>query len=227
MWHRLLEFFAFKIPTGLILVHEHDQPRCSSPLLLAACFHPLGFSSRRPPPTSAVRVNTALQPQPVQKWERKTLRWPPKASIAGRRWNGSSYPQDWPRWPLLRSIEREVHNTQLFLNSFFHHIDIVCTVLFVVKQPRKTLFLHFRCRRSEVGCVVLRRLPPTHPQHERCLRAATENVRPGFFSSESRYGAVRVLDIYKVQRWSMSACMYVRTTGLFTHSMDVIVAVGM
>ncbi|CAN0187399.1 unnamed protein product [Ectocarpus sp. 12 AP-2014] len=58
------------------------------------------------------------------------------------------------------------------------------------------------------GCVVLRRLPPTHPQHERCLRAATENVRPGFFSSESRYGAVRVLDIYKVQRWSMSACTY-------------------
>ncbi|CAM9563881.1 unnamed protein product, partial [Ectocarpus sp. 12 AP-2014] len=49
------------------------------------------------------------------------------------------------------------------------------------------------------GYVVLRRLPPTHPQHERCLRAATENVRPGFFSSESRYGAVRVLDIYKME----------------------------
>lgn len=45
---------------------------------------------------------------------------------------------------------------------------------------------------------MLRRLPPTHPQHARCLRAATENVKPGFFSSESPYGAVQVLDIYKV-----------------------------
>lgn len=46
--------------------------------------------------------------------------------------------------------------------------------------------------------MVLRRLPPTHPQHARCLRAATENVKPGFFSSKSPYGAVQVLDIYKV-----------------------------
>lgn len=49
------------------------------------------------------------------------------------------------------------------------------------------------------GSVVLRRLPPTHPQHARCLRAATENVRPGFFSRESPFGAVQVLDIYKVR----------------------------
>lgn len=49
------------------------------------------------------------------------------------------------------------------------------------------------------GSVVVRRLPPTHPQHARCLRAATENVRPGFFSGESPYSAVRVLDIYKVR----------------------------
>eukprot|EP00903_Cladosiphon_okamuranus_P006014 g5934.t1 len=49
------------------------------------------------------------------------------------------------------------------------------------------------------GSVVLRRLPPTHPQHARCLRAATENVKPGFFSSESPYGAVQVLDIYKIE----------------------------
>lgn len=50
------------------------------------------------------------------------------------------------------------------------------------------------------GSVVLRRLQPSHPQHARCLRAATENVKPGFFSSESRWDAVRVLDIYKVGR---------------------------
>lgn len=48
------------------------------------------------------------------------------------------------------------------------------------------------------GNIVLRRLPPTHPQHARCLRAATENVRPGFFSEDSPYDAVQVLDIYKV-----------------------------
>ena len=48
------------------------------------------------------------------------------------------------------------------------------------------------------GSVVLRRLPPSHPQHARCLRAATQNVKPEFFSSESPYGALRVLDIYKV-----------------------------
>lgn len=48
------------------------------------------------------------------------------------------------------------------------------------------------------GSVVLRRLPPNHPQHARCLRAATENVKPGFFSGDSPYGAVHVLDIYKV-----------------------------
>ncbi|CAM9774045.1 unnamed protein product [Scytosiphon promiscuus] len=49
------------------------------------------------------------------------------------------------------------------------------------------------------GNVLLRRLPPTHPQHARCLRAATENVRPGFFSNDSPYGAVQVLDIYKIE----------------------------
>ncbi|CAM9133469.1 unnamed protein product, partial [Laminaria digitata] len=54
------------------------------------------------------------------------------------------------------------------------------------------------------GSVVLRRLPPSHPQHARCLRAATQNVKPEFFSSESPYGALRVLDIYKVQ----SDCVY-------------------
>lgn len=49
------------------------------------------------------------------------------------------------------------------------------------------------------GSVVLRRLPSAHPQHARCLRAATENVKGGFFSSsELPYDAVRVLDIYKV-----------------------------
>lgn len=48
------------------------------------------------------------------------------------------------------------------------------------------------------GRVVLRRLPPTHPQHARCLRAATENVKADFFAAESPYGAIRVLDIYKV-----------------------------
>lgn len=49
------------------------------------------------------------------------------------------------------------------------------------------------------GSVVLRRLPPSHPQHARCLRAATQNVKPEFFSGESPYGAVKVLDIYKVR----------------------------
>lgn len=49
------------------------------------------------------------------------------------------------------------------------------------------------------GGVVLRRLPSAHPQHARCLRAATENVKAGFFSStESPYDAVKVADIYKV-----------------------------
>lgn len=49
------------------------------------------------------------------------------------------------------------------------------------------------------GGVVLRRLPQAHPQHARCLRAATENVKAGYFSSaKSPYGSVRVLDIYKV-----------------------------
>lgn len=48
------------------------------------------------------------------------------------------------------------------------------------------------------GSVVLRRLPSTHPQHSRCLRAATDNVKTGFFTPNSPYGAVRVLDVYKV-----------------------------
>ncbi|CAM9271855.1 unnamed protein product [Ectocarpus sp. 12 AP-2014] len=93
--------------------------------------------------------------------------------------------------------------------------------------------------RTRVGCVVLRRLPPTHPQHERCLRAATENVRPGFFSSESRYGAVRVLDIYKMEnrflldrfKRAAEAREPCKVKGLFCHvpdaSLEHVVLYGM
>lgn len=49
------------------------------------------------------------------------------------------------------------------------------------------------------GNVSLRRLTPTHPQYARCMRAVTENLKPGFFSDDSPYSALRVLDIYKVQ----------------------------
>lgn len=49
------------------------------------------------------------------------------------------------------------------------------------------------------GNISLRRLTPTHPQHARCMRAATENLKPGFFSDDSPYSALRVVDVYKVQ----------------------------
>lgn len=78
---------------------------------------------------------------------------------------------------------------------FFHHSIIrLSTVWANNRHPSRSLF----DTSWVVGSVVLRRLPPTHPQHARCLRAATENVKPGFFSSKSPYGAVQVLDIYKV-----------------------------
>lgn len=48
------------------------------------------------------------------------------------------------------------------------------------------------------GHISLRRLTPTHPQYARCMRAATENLKPGFFSDDSPYSALRVLDVYKV-----------------------------
>jgi hypothetical protein len=31
------------------------------------------------------------------------------------------------------------------------------------------------------GAVTLKRLPPSHPQYQRCERAATENVKRGYF----------------------------------------------
>ncbi|CAM9248460.1 unnamed protein product [Choristocarpus tenellus] len=49
------------------------------------------------------------------------------------------------------------------------------------------------------GAVVLKRLQHAHPQHMRCRRAATENVKTGFFSPRSPYKGVRVLEVYKIE----------------------------
>lgn len=66
------------------------------------------------------------------------------------------------------------------------------------------------------GRVILRRLPPTHPQHARCLRAATENVKIGFFSGACPYDAVRVLDIYKVGHLAGCLCQTFRYATLMS-----------
>ena len=49
------------------------------------------------------------------------------------------------------------------------------------------------------GNIVMRRLVPTHPQFLRCKRAASENVKRGFFSETAKYSGVKVLDVYKIE----------------------------
>jgi hypothetical protein len=46
------------------------------------------------------------------------------------------------------------------------------------------------------GRVLLRRLPSNNPQFLRCKRAATENVRRGFFGDGARFSGINVLDVY-------------------------------
>ena len=47
--------------------------------------------------------------------------------------------------------------------------------------------------------ILLKRLPPAHPQHVRCRRAASENIKPGFFNGASPFSGINVLDVYKVE----------------------------
>jgi len=47
--------------------------------------------------------------------------------------------------------------------------------------------------------VLLKRLPASHPQHIRCRRAASENLKPGFFDGIPSFSGINVLDVYKVE----------------------------
>ena len=47
--------------------------------------------------------------------------------------------------------------------------------------------------------VLLKRLPSSHPQYIRCRRAASENLKPGFFDGAASYNGINVLDVYKVE----------------------------
>lgn len=47
--------------------------------------------------------------------------------------------------------------------------------------------------------ILLKRLPPAHPQHVRCRRAASENIKPGFFDGAAPFTGINVLDVYKVE----------------------------
>ena len=47
--------------------------------------------------------------------------------------------------------------------------------------------------------ILLKRLPPAHPQHVRCRRAASENIKPGFFDGAPPFNGINVLDVYKVE----------------------------
>jgi len=53
------------------------------------------------------------------------------------------------------------------------------------------------------GKIMLKRLPQSHPQYQRCRRAATENVKSDFFAANKqtngRYTGVTVLDVYKIE----------------------------
>ena len=48
------------------------------------------------------------------------------------------------------------------------------------------------------GSVTMKRLPSTHPQYLRCKRAATENIKKGYFDG-TPYKGVAVLDVYKIE----------------------------
>ena len=47
--------------------------------------------------------------------------------------------------------------------------------------------------------MLLKRLPSSHPQYIRCRRAASENLKPGFFDGAASYNGINVLDVYKVE----------------------------
>jgi hypothetical protein len=72
--------------------------------------------------------------------------------------------------------------------------------------------------------VLLKRLPSSHPQYIRCRRAASENLKPGFFDGAPSFNGINVLDVYKVEnkplleRFQRCAAMLEpgKVKGLFT-----------
>eukprot|EP00942_MAST-04A_sp_MAST-4A-sp1_P009368 g9368.t1 len=72
--------------------------------------------------------------------------------------------------------------------------------------------------------VLLKRLPSSHPQYIRCRRAASENLKPGFFDGAPSFNGINVLDVYKVEnkplleRFQSCAAMLEpgKVKGLFT-----------
>ena len=86
--------------------------------------------------------------------------------------------------------------------------------------------------------ILLKRLPSSHPQHIRCRRAASENLKPGFFDGVPSFSGLNVLDVYKVEnkplleRFQKCAALMEpgKVKGLFTsvpaHSVERTVVLG-
>ena len=93
---------------------------------------------------------------------------------------------------------------------------------------------------SETGeRVLLKRLPSAHPQHVRCRRAASENIKPGYFDKLQPFCGINVVDVYKVENGPLLSRFQAtvasmepgKVKGLFTsipaESVERVVALGM
>lgn len=68
-----------------------------------------------------------------------------------------------------------------------------------VKESLRLSVFSIHLESETDGQVILRRLPTAHPQHVRCRRAASENIKPGYFDQLGGFSGINVLDVYKVE----------------------------
>jgi len=77
------------------------------------------------------------------------------------------------------------------------HEEATCAALDTqLRLTRRLGLFALHLEHETRGNIVVRRLPPTHPQFQRCRRAATENVKRGFFHDAARFDGLAVLDVY-------------------------------
>ncbi|CAM9287328.1 unnamed protein product [Chrysoparadoxa australica] len=88
----------------------------------------------------------------------------------------------------LVSIESQVNDRNVKVLHALDHIRI----------SRRLAIFTLHLKHETYQAVKLLKLPDNHPQYLRCQKAATENIRAGFFDGTCFHG-LKVLDVYKIE----------------------------
>jgi len=77
---------------------------------------------------------------------------------------------------------------------------ISCRLEEAMKLEQRLALFSLHIQHETRGSIILRPLGSNHPQHLRCLRAATENVKKDFFKRKGcRFKGVKVKNVYKIE----------------------------